>query len=134
MLETDDPVKSQLLRKASQQREELESEVNELSKRTEKIVTNALLIGGSLALAYFAFRGLSGKKTKRKIKKAQKKVVTDADEGDEMEQGTSVASTVLSEIGHSMANQATMFLLDLAKEKLAEYLHAQAERKKNEHS
>ena len=134
-METDDLVKSQLLQKAAQQREEIESEMHEITDRTEKVLTNALIIGGALALTYFLVRGFSAKK-KRKARKAKAKVkateVDDAEEAEVYEE--SGPARILSQIGTAVASQATMILLDLAKEKLMEYLQAQAQKKADENS
>ncbi|MBX2967788.1 MAG: hypothetical protein KF803_00320 [Cyclobacteriaceae bacterium] len=134
-METDDLVKSQLLQKAAQQREEIESEMHEITDRTEKVLTNALIIGGALALTYFLVRGFSSKK-KRKARKTKVKAkaaeVDDAKDTDVYEE--SGPSRILSQIGTAVASQATMLLLDLAKEKLMEYLQAQAQKKADENS
>ena len=53
LLGTDDPIKSQLLKKSAQHREELEHDVQLISDRTQRVITNALVIGGALALTYF---------------------------------------------------------------------------------
>lgn len=134
-METDDLVKSQLLQKAAQQRQEIESEIHEITDRTEKVLTNALIIGGALALTYFLVRGFSAKK-KRKARKAKVKAkatgVDDAEETEVYEE--SGPARILSQIGTAVASQATMILLDLAKEKLMEYLQAQAQKKADENS
>jgi len=134
-METDDLIKSQLLQKAAQQRQEIESEMHDISDRTEKVLTNALIIGGSLALTYFLVRGFSSSK-KRKARKAKVKVkaadTVDTDDNEVYEE--SGPSRILSQIGTAVASQATMLLLDLAKEKLMEYLQAQAHKKTNENS
>lgn len=134
-METDDLVKSQLLQKAAQQRQEIESEMHEITDRTEKVLTNALIIGGALALTYFLVRGFSAKK-KRKARKAKAKAkatgVDDAEETEVYEE--SGPARILSQIGTAVASQATMILLDLAKEKLMEYLQAQAQKKADENS
>jgi len=134
-METDDLIKSQLLQKAAQQRQEIESEMHDISDRTEKVLTNALIIGGSLALTYFLVRGFSSSK-KRKARKAKVKVkaadTVDTDDKEVYEE--SGPSRILSQIGTAVASQATMLLLDLAKEKLMEYLQAQAHKKTNENS
>jgi len=84
-METDDLVKSQLLQKAAQQRQEIESEMHEITDRTEKVLTNALIIGGALALTYFLVRGFSAKK-KRKARKAKAKAkATGVDDAEETE-------------------------------------------------
>lgn len=131
MQQTDDPVKSQLLRKASQQREDIEGELKELSDRTEKIVTNALIIGGALALTYILVRQFSGGKSKKKktSKAASKPVAETAEEPEE----ESPVTSVISQIGTALLSQATVFLLNMAKEKLTEYLQAQAQKKEHEH-
>jgi FtsZ-interacting cell division protein ZipA len=134
-LETDDPVKSTLLRKSSQYREELEDEAKSISDRTEKIIKNAVIVGGSLALAYFLYNQLAtSKKKKSKNKKAASVQSTANEVTDDEEEDTSPANKMLSQIGTALVSQASVFLLSLAKEKLAEYLQAQTEKKKDEHS
>lgn len=132
--EIDDPLKSSLLRKSEQYRESLEEEAKELTDRTEKIITNALIVGGSLALTYFLYRQLSGgsKKSKAKAKKA--KGTDTVSEVEEEAEETSRASKMISQIGTALLSQASVFLLSIAKEKLSEYLQAQAQKKSNEHS
>jgi hypothetical protein len=132
LLESNDP-KSELLKKSAMHRQELEEEVKSISERTEKIVTTALIVGGALALTYFAVRQFSGtkKKSKRKVKKL--KVVREAREDDNDAVETEDASPgIVSQIGAALASQATVFLLNLAKEKLAEYMEAQAEKKEKD--
>lgn len=132
MQQTDDPVKSQLLRKASQQRDELEGELKELSDRTEKILTNALIIGGALALTYVLVRQFGGtKKKKSKAKKAATKPETGVESEPDDE---SPVTHVISQIGTALLSQATVFLLNMAKEKLTDYLQAQAQKDNHEHS
>lgn len=129
-LQTDDPVKGQLLRKATQQREDLGDEWKELSERTEKIVTNALIIGGALALTYLLVRQFSGTKQKKsKAKKAATKPEVDVEPDEE-----SPVSMVLSQIGTAVLSQATVFLLNMAKEKLSEYIQTKAQKNDHAHS
>lgn len=130
--------KRMLLRKSSQYRNGLEDDVKLLSEKTEKIVTNALIIGGALALSYVLVRQLSKSKSKGKSKVKKIKVVNAApkEEEEEVYEQPSAVSRVVSEIGHVITSQATSFLLAMAREKLMEYLQAQAEKKtlKDEHS
>lgn len=132
-LETDDPVKSALLKKSAQYRDELEEEAKVISERTEKIIKNAVIIGGSLALAYFLYNQFSTSKKKkskvRKEKSVQPSSLAAGIEEDEEEE-TSSPNKVLSQIGAALISQASVFLLSMAKEKLSEYLQAQAEKKK----
>jgi hypothetical protein len=133
--EIDDPVKSSLLKKSAQYREDLEEEANVLTDRTEKIITNALIVGGSLALTYFLYRQFSGggsKKNKPKVKKA--KAVDTVTEAEEAVEEVSSPNKIISQIGTALVSQASVFLLSMAKEKLSEYLEAQAKKKSDEHS
>ncbi|MFN8336805.1 MAG: hypothetical protein U0U09_16870 [Cyclobacteriaceae bacterium] len=123
LLDTDDPIKGELLMKTARHREELEQETRAIADRTEKIITNAIVIGGALALTYFLYTQISGSKKKKSKKKAEN------DAGVEEENETpSVASNMLSEVGSALVAQGGALLLSLAKEKLTEYLRAQADK------
>ena len=130
--ETDDPIKSTLLKKSAQYRDELEEEAKVISDRTEKIIKNAVIIGGSLALAYFLYNQFStSKKKKSKARKEKPVQAASLAAGiEEEEEETSSPNKVLSQIGAALISQASVFLLSMAKEKLSEYLQAQAEKKK----
>lgn len=131
LLETDDPIKGNLLKKSARHREQLEEEFKLISERTEKIITNAVIIGGALAVTYFLVSRFSGSsKAKKKSKVAKIKLI----QGREKEEIPSAVSEpeapgIVSQIGTALASQATVYLLSLAKEKLGEYLQAQAEKK-----
>lgn len=123
-------MKSDLLRKSAKHRAALEEEMKDISARTERMVTNALIIGGALALTYFLVRELSGTKKKGKIKAKTKKAAAESQEIEAEEEDTaSTGSNVMTQIGTALASQATALLLSLAKEKLAAYLEAQSEKK-----
>lgn len=123
LLDTDDPIKGELLMKTARHREELEQETRAIADRTEKIITNAIVIGGALALTYFLYTQISGSKKKKSKKKAEN------DAGVEEETETpSVTSNMLSEVGSALVAQGGALLLSLAKEKLTEYLRAQADK------
>jgi hypothetical protein len=136
LLETDDPVKGQLLKKSAMHREQLEEEVKLISDRTQQIITNAVIIGGALAITYVLVSSFSGSKTKKKTKTARIKLV----QGNATEEASPVYEPqppgIVSQIGTALASQATVFLLNLAKEKLSEFLESQALKKsqKNEPS
>ena len=137
LLETQDPEKRKLIESSERHKRALEKEVNALTGKTERMLTNALIIGASLALTYFVISSLSGGKKKKK-KKAKapdflpagrqapatsgEQVVEDEEEEDD-------GPSIISEIGKRVLNQATGILLEIAKEKLAEYLES---RKKSE--
>ncbi|HEY3402777.1 MAG TPA: hypothetical protein VGK59_05275 [Ohtaekwangia sp.] len=134
LLESDDP-KSQLLKKSAHHRQELEDEVKSISERTEKIVTNALIIGGALALTYFAVRQFSETKKKKHKGKVKKLKLVREDNAEteeaEMEESSS-APGIVAQIGTALASQASVFLLNLAKEKLSEYLESQSAKKEKD--
>lgn len=133
LTETNNP-KGELLRKSMQQRKALQDEVEILTERTEKIITNALIIGGVLALSYWIVRSF----TSRPKSKSRKQKLSDEDELVFVKEDgkESKIAAMLSEVGSVLATQATAFLLALAKEKLMEFLATQTtkEEKKNEHS
>ena len=134
MLESND-MKSELLRKSAKHREELEEEVKLISERTEKILINALIIGGSLAATYFLLRQFSGgkpKKRRKKSKAVKMKVVNTPDAEEEEESYEPSEPGIVAQIGSALASQATVFLLELAKEKLAEYLNTSTAKKKED--
>ena len=124
LLDTND-AKSSLLRKSAQHKKELENEVKLLSENTEKIITNTLIIAGTLAATYFIVRQFSKKKRKANTKKwklvkvSKAPVEAVASEEEETEPG------IVSAIGSALATQATMFLLNLAKDKISAYLQTQ---------
>jgi hypothetical protein len=131
LLETDDPVKSQLLKKSAHHREELEQDVKLISERTQKVITNALVIGGALAVTYFIVTQFSGSKGKKKSKTKRIKVVNATGEAQQEEESVPSAPGFVSQIGTAIASQASVFLLSLAKEKLAEYIQSQSEKKES---
>ncbi len=132
MIDSDDPVKGQLLRQSAHHREQLEEDVKLISERTEKIITNALIIGGALAATYFIVSRFSKPKKKKKVKKvrivksdatANEQVVVAAEEPE--------APGLISQIVTPLATQATVMLLTLAKEKLDEFMQSQTARKES---
>lgn len=128
LLDTDDPIKSELLMKTARHREELEEETRAMAERTEKVITNAIVIGGALALTYFLYTQLSGSKKKKVKKKKEAEVEVEDDEVEET--STSSTGNILSQVGTALVSQGGVLLLALAKEKLTEYLRAQADKDK----
>ena len=131
-----DEERGKLLRQSARHREALEGEVRLISANTEKIITNALIIGGSLAASYYLVRQLSGSKQKKhKAKGKRIKVVhAEAPEVVEVERAESAATEpgILGQVGAALVSQASIFLLNLAKEKLMEYLDSVQQQKKQE--
>lgn len=113
LLETQDPEKRKLLETSFRHRQEMERELKDISQRSEKVLKNALIIGGALALTYLVVNQLSTSKGKRKKSKKQ----TEGETEYEAEEPSALAKMSTKAI-----DMATVFLLDLAKEKLSEYL------------
>jgi hypothetical protein len=130
LLETDDPIKGQLLQRSAKHREQLEEDARLISENTEKILTNALIIGGALAVTYFVISGFSGGKKKKKSKTAEIRLVHgNAGEGQPQTGAEPEAPGMMAQIGTALAAQATALVLSLAKEKLMEFLESQAAKK-----
>lgn len=133
LLESNDP-KEALLKKSAMYRHELEEEVKVISERTEKIITNALIIGGTLAVTYLLVRQFSGSSSKKKANEQKDLAMPGKAEANESPEMNS-APGIVSQIGTALASHATVFLLTIAKEKLSEYLKSQFEKGKfNERS
>lgn len=96
---------------------ELTNELNGIGVRTDKLLTNALIIGGSLAFTYLLVNQLTGGRKKSRKTKAQK--VQSEDELEIEEE-----PTLFSILSAKLVDQATLVLLDIAKEKLSEYIQS----------
>ena len=135
ILEKQDPEKRKLIETSDRHRKEIEKEVTDLSERTEKVLKNALIIGGALALTYLAVSQLSSSKKKKKKVKAKAKPLTtpEAEEDDEDENPmfAGIETSLISQIGTKVVNTATLMLLDMAKEKLSEFLQSQKSKDEN---
>ncbi|MEP2670974.1 MAG: hypothetical protein ABJH04_18350 [Cyclobacteriaceae bacterium] len=127
LLEKSDIEKQKLKKASAMYKSELENEIKSISKSTEKVVTNALFIGGALALTYLAVSQFAGSKSKKKKSKHRKE-----ENGEEVNESYESSSpTVLSQVGDIIITQATMVLLEFAKEKLSEYLHSRKDTDEN---
>lgn len=130
LLETDDPVKGQLLKKSAMHRDQLEEDARLISEKTEKIITNAIVIGGALAVTYYLVNRFTSSKRKKKSKAAKIHLIHGpASESAPVATAATAepeAPGMMTQIGAALASQATVFLLGLAKEKLSEFLEAQA--------
>ncbi|HLT74148.1 MAG TPA: hypothetical protein VKZ68_03655 [Ohtaekwangia sp.] len=131
LMDTDEE-RGRLLRQTAKHREALEGEVRMITESTEKIIKNALIIGGSLALAYFLVRQFSGSVKTTKSKERKVKIVQAESPGMVVQQEESHEPGLMGQIGAAIATQASVFLLNLAKEKLMEYLQSVQEKKDDE--
>jgi hypothetical protein len=131
LLESQDPEKKKLIETSHRHKQALEKELHDLSRKSERMITNALIIGGSLALTYFVISSLSGRKKKKKNRIARAQVTSldgaDDTEIEESHHGTSI----VSQIGTRVMDQATLMILEIAKEKLFEYLESRKKADEN---
>ena len=122
LLETQDPEKKKLIETSERHKREMQKEVSAITDKTEKALKNALIIGGSLALTYILISQIGISRKKRK--KVKSKIVkNELEEDDEVIETSSGVPSFIKQIGENLASQATLILLDLAKDKLAEYLN-----------
>ena len=129
LLESQDPEKKKLIETSDRHKRALEKEVSALTQKADKMVTNALIIGGSLALTYFLISSISS--SRKKKKKNKQKAQGKAMEGDEEMSEEDHNPSILSQIGTRVLNEASVILLDIAKEKLAEYLESRKKTDEN---
>lgn len=106
-------------------KEEIKREIGSLSDNTKQIFTTALFIGGALTLAYFAFNRVGTDKRKKRTSRKDEK------NEDRVEGASTNSPSLFSQVGDVVIAQATLFLLDLAKEKLSEYLQQKRARHEN---
>jgi len=125
-LETQDSEKKKLLEASNRHRQEMEREIKDISQKTEKVLKNALIIGGALALTYIVVSQLSSSKSKKKKSRKERDLENSVDR--ELANET---PSLLSKMGDKAMNMATMLLLDLAKEKLSEYLQNRKSKDEN---
>lgn len=128
LLETQDPEKKRLIETSNRHREELERELDDMGDRSQKMLKNALIIGGALALTYIVVSQISHRKSK---KKKSKTVAPENSAKQVHEDEEDHSPSIFSEIGTQVASAATVFLLDLAKEKLADYLKSNKRKDEN---
>lgn len=119
LLETQDPERRKLLETSDRHKRELEKEVKDMSDKTEKVVKNALIIGGVLAVSYLLVSQLGSGKKKKKLKAKPTAAVATVESEEDEEPET---PGVFAQIGTKVVDTATLVLLDLAKEALAEFL------------
>jgi hypothetical protein len=132
LLESQDPEKKRLVEASERHKRALEKDFMGLSGDTQKLLTNALIIGGVLAVSYFVVRQFSSSSKPKKHKKTGKVTVLQpsvSNAHNDDEDDDSHSPGMLASIGTKIANQATIILVDIARQKLMEYLES---RKKEE--
>ena len=116
--------KKKLLVQSNLYKDDFERELKIVKHQTNELLKNTLIIGGSLALTYILFRQVTSRRNKKRVfanTLDTKNIRDDVEEITTLER-PSRFNSILSEIGTSLANEATAFLLSIAKEKLLELL------------
>ncbi len=133
LLETQDPERIRLLETSDRHKKAMEKELTDLTKKTDKMLKNALIIGGSLAVTFLIISSLSTKRKKRKKKQAMAAAVKAGEPIDLIESNEADDSpSVLGQVSKQIINAASVVLLDIARQKLSEYLATR--NKPDEHS
>ncbi len=133
LLETQDPERTRLLETSDRHKKAMEKELTDLTKKTDKMLRNALIIGGSLAVTFLVISALSTKRKKKKKKQAIAAAVKAGEPMDAIDTGEDDESpSVLGQVSKQIINAASVVLLDMARQKLSEYLATR--NKPDEHS
>lgn len=133
LLETQDPERTRLLETSDRHKKAMEKELTDLTKKTDKMLRNALIIGGSLAVTFLVISALSTKRKKKKKKQAIAAAVKAGEPMDAIDTGEDDDSpSVLGQVSKQIINAASVVLLDMARQKLSEYLATR--NKPDEHS
>ncbi|MBL7848706.1 MAG: hypothetical protein JNL40_14650 [Cyclobacteriaceae bacterium] len=121
LLETQDPERKRLLETSDHHKRAMEKELSELTQKTDRVLKNALIIGGSLALTFVVITALSKRRKKKKkklaLQAAEQPGITQTEEPEEDD-----SPSFINQMGHQLLNQASVILLDLARQGLKEYL------------
>ncbi|MEK6782931.1 MAG: hypothetical protein AABY93_14630 [Bacteroidota bacterium] len=136
LLETQDPERQRLIATSDRHKRELEKEVKAISDKTEQVLKNVLVIGGTLAITYFTITQITNVKSKRK--KAKETKIENEEAGllkqpgqDEVVVSEPHRPSFISQIGERIVSQATLVLLDLAKDLLMDYLESRKRKNEN---
>ena len=133
LLETQDPEKKRLIETSDRHKRAMEKEIGDLTQKTDRILKNALIIGGSLVVTFFVISALSKKRKKKKKKISQAEAAKTGEGIDPVvEEEVDDGPSVLGQVGTQLLNQASLMVLDIARQKLSEYLATR--NKPDEHS
>ena len=94
----------------------IEKEVDKIASHAEEMGKKVLVIGGALLLGYYLVKAFTAAPENEKGKGKKKKSAGD------QEYQTESTSSVVKSIVTNLADQASLFLLTLAREKLLDYI------------
>lgn len=111
LLETANPDKKHLMDTVHQRREKMEAEANSLARKSSKKLSNAVIIVGVLVGSYLIYRAISGSRKTEKVITAPEK-----------SSGPEPTGKSGNTMGTRLAQLAVVFLLNLARERVAAWL------------
>jgi len=111
LFEAKEEEKKKLLEVSNECEAEIEREIARILDKSGNFIASTLIITGSLVLGYSLINGL-GRKKNKKIKK--KTETTSNLEGD----------SLFSQIGSTVASYSMLLILDIAREKLVQYIES----------
>lgn len=118
ILERQSPEKKRLLEEVELHKKAMAGEIQSISNRTTRMATHALLIGGAVLVGYLLVQQAAG--SSKKSKKKSPPV-----EGDQPTPEPP-SNPLWRMISARVMDTATVFLLEMARQKLAEYLSSRS--------
>lgn len=112
-VETADPEKKRLIEEVRQRKQKLDAEAGELARKSQRALTNALIIGGVLLGSYLVYKTVSGA---RKKDKKETPAPTPAEQKKE--------ASFFGAFGKRLTQIAIIFILNLARERVAAWLQS----------
>ena len=112
--------KKKLIEARERYRKELQHEVRDITDQANQALKTVLIIGGALAAGYIVAKQF----TRSSRKKAKNKTKDSPDTVTEAVEEYSTGPSLLSIVGERIVTEASFLLLDLAKDKIREYLEA----------
>lgn len=111
---TSESYRKALEKDSAEHREAFEQELEEIIDNAKRVATSVAVIGGGFALSYYIIKKLTSSKKKIKYKTGRS--------GKKKEVVIQKQPSVFSTVGSVILTEMAVFLLAMAKEKLAEYL------------
>ena len=114
LLETADPEKKRLMDEVRKRREQLDAEAGSLARKSNRQLSNALMIAGVLVGSYLIYRAISGSRKSQKDQPVR--------DGAEKKASSETSRKSANTMGSRLAQLAVVFLLNLARERVAAWL------------
>ena len=129
MSDASETLKKELLLASEEYREEIKAGLKSVADSLGETGRNALIIGGSVLVGYLLYRAFSSdNEDEEPTVKIQKRPITDS----EIYMQQPKSPRVIDKVAEKIMDTATVFLLEIAKQKLAEFLEQNQQNRKNE--